>query len=65
MSKGSGLRPTQVSKEELANNWEKTFGKKKESKEEQTVVNNNFTTDETKSLLIIGEKESDNANKAT
>ena len=27
--KGSALRPTQVSKEELASNWENTFGKKK------------------------------------
>ena len=28
--KGSALRPSQVSKEELASNWGRTFGKKTE-----------------------------------
>lgn len=31
MSKGSALRPSQVSKEELANNWKNTFGKKEDT----------------------------------
>jgi hypothetical protein len=30
MGKGSGARPFEVPKEQFNNNWEQTFGKKKE-----------------------------------
>ena len=31
MSKGSALRPAQITKEEFDSNWDKIFGKKKQS----------------------------------
>lgn len=34
MSKGSKQRPSEVSRQEVEDNWEKTFGKKDKSKEE-------------------------------
>lgn len=33
MSKGSNQRPSQVPKEEVAESWDRIFGKKKETKE--------------------------------
>lgn len=36
MSKGSNQRPAQVPKEEVAESWDRIFGKKKETKEHGT-----------------------------
>ena len=48
--KGSGRRPSQVSREEVDNNWDRIFGKKEEIERDYQNV---WVEGETRSTLVL------------